>query len=316
MKKLILGIDTSNYTTSVALLTLEGELIANLKSPLPVKSGECGLRQSDAVFAHIKNIPHLMQKVNSYLNDAKIVCVGVSEKPRNIEGSYMPCFLSGISVAEGIANTLNIPLYRFSHQCGHIMAVLYSADKLELKKDTFLAFHISGGTTEMLCVSPKEYGFNAELTGGTADLNAGQVIDRVGVYLGLNFPCGIELEKLALEYKGKLPSKKPIVRDMRLNLSGLENMAKDLYMKSNDKSLVSAFVLEYIYRGISLLADEYIEKFGECDIVFAGGVMSNSIIREKLKEKYKAHFATPTLSADNAVGISALARERYLTENK
>lgn len=316
MKKLILGIDTSNYTTSVALLTLYGELIASLKSPLPVKAGECGLRQSDAVFAHIKNIPHLMQRVNEYLNDAKIICVGVSERPRNVEGSYMPCFLSGVSVAEGIANTLNVPLYRFSHQCGHIMAALYSSDRPELKKDTFLAFHISGGTTEMLRVSPKEYGFNAELIGGTADLNAGQVIDRVGVYLGLSFPCGAELERLALSFEGKLQGKKPVIRDMKINLSGLENMAKDLYIKTNDKALVSAFVLDYIYRGISLLADAYIEKFGDTEIVFAGGVMSNSIIKEKLSKKYKANFAIPALSADNAVGIAVLAKERYLTENK
>lgn len=316
MKELILGIDTSNYTTSAALFTTEGELIANLKCPLPVKGGECGLRQSDAVFAHIKNIPQLMQRVNTYLSDAKIVCVGVSEKPRNVDGSYMPCFLSGVSVAEGISAVLGVPLYKFSHQCGHIMAALYSSSCMELKKDAFLAFHISGGTTEMLRVLPKEYGFCAELVGGTADLNAGQVIDRIGVYLGLNFPAGAELERLALSFDGKLPNKKPVMREMKINLSGLENMAKDLYLKTEDKSLVAAFAFDYIYRGISLLADAYIEEYGDTDIVFAGGVMSNSIIKEKLSKKYKAHFAVPALSADNAVGIAVLARERYFSENR
>lgn len=314
MRELVLGIDTSNYTTSIALLTVEGELIANLKAPLPVKAGECGLRQSDAVFAHIKNIPSLMQLMNKYLDNSRIVCVGVSEKPRNIDGSYMPCFLSGVSVAEGIANSLSVPLYRFSHQCGHIMAALYSSGSMELKKDKFLAFHISGGTTEMLSITPKDYGFSAELVGGTADLNAGQVIDRVGVHLGLNFPCGSELEGLAVSYIGKIPSKKLTIRDMKINLSGLENMAKDLYSKTGDKSLVAAFVLDYVYRGISLLAEAYIEKFGDTEIVFAGGVMSNSIIKEKLSKKYRAHFAAPQLSSDNAVGISVLARERFILE--
>ncbi len=316
MRELILGIDTSNYTTSMALVSVSGELLANLKAPLPVKEGECGLRQSDAVFAHIKNIPTLTDRLREYLIDAKIVAVGVSEKPRNQEGSYMPCFLSGLSVAEGISAALGVPLYKFSHQCGHIMAALYSSDSLELIKKSFLAFHISGGTTEMLRVRPAEYGFNAELVGGTADLNAGQLIDRIGVYLGLNFPAGPALEELAKACKDKIPGKKPVIKDMRINLSGLENMAKDLYSKTGNKSLTSAFTLEYIYRGISLLADAYIEKYGVCDIVFAGGVMSNSIIKEKLMAKYKSHFAKPQLSSDNAVGIAVLAKERYFLENK
>ena len=131
-REVILGIDTSNYTTSVAIMSIDGELIANIKRPLPVKVGERGLRQSDAVFAHIKNIPSAMEEARSYLDGATVVAVGVSERPRNVEGSYMPCFLTGVAVAESVATATGVPLYRFSHQCGHIMAALYSSGRTNL----------------------------------------------------------------------------------------------------------------------------------------------------------------------------------------
>ena len=207
-RKIILGIDTSNYTTSVALMYEDGELIANIKRPLPVSEGERGLRQSEAVFAHVKNMPSAMEEVRECLGGKSPSAVGVSARPRNVDGSYMPCFLSGVAVAEGIASSLGVPLYRFSHQCGHVMAALYSSSSEELMKDEFAAFHVSGGTTELLIVKGGESGFDARLVGGTKDLNAGQIIDRIGVFLGMPFPAGPHLERAALEYNGKIPSKK------------------------------------------------------------------------------------------------------------
>ena len=161
-RKIVIGIDTSNYTTSVALMYSDGELIANIKRPLPVKPGERGLRQSDAVFAHVKNIPSAMREAREYL-DGRIPCaVGVSSRPRNVDGSYMPCFLSGVSVAESSCATCGAELYSFSHQCGHIMAALYSSNKLEyLDGREFSAFHVSGGTTEMLRVRASSHGFSS-----------------------------------------------------------------------------------------------------------------------------------------------------------
>ncbi len=312
MKKLIVGIDTSNYTTSLCIMSEDGELIANLKRPLPVKAGERGLRQSDVVFAHIKNIPDLMCEARPYLRDSKILCVGVSERPRNIDGSYMPCFLSGVAAAESISCALGVPLYRFSHQCGHIMAALYSAGKTEeLSNVPFAAFHVSGGTTEMLRVSLSGDGFSAELLGGTADLNAGQVIDRVGVAMGLSFPAGRELEALALLNTKKIPKRLPKLNGLSLNLSGLENMAIRIYEDTSDKSLVAAFVFDYIGRGLLLLAEAFTEKYGDTPFVFAGGVMSNSIIKRMLSEKLTAYFAEPAMSADNAVGIACLALRKF-----
>ena len=310
--KIVIGIDTSNYTTSVAIMDIDGKLLANLKSPLPVKSGECGLRQSDAVFAHVKNIPEIMQRAREFIDDSEIVAIGVSSRPRNVEGSYMPCFLTGVAVAESLSSTLGVPLYSFSHQCGHIMAALYSSDRFDLLDGRrFAAFHVSGGTTEMLSVSACEGGFVSELIGGTADLNAGQVIDRAGVMMGLVFPAGPHIERLALSNSSPIPSKKPKIKEFKINLSGLENLAKDLYEKTDDRSLVSAFVLSYVGKGLIMLADAYEERFGKSDFVFAGGVMCNSIIKRMLSQGRKASFAEPLMSADNAVGIAALTLRAY-----
>ena len=311
-RKIILGIDTSNYTTSVALMYDDGELIANIKRPLAVSEGERGLRQSEAVFSHIKNIPSAMEEAREYLAGRSPSAVGVSARPRNVDGSYMPCFLSGVAVAEGIASSLGAPIYKFSHQCGHIMAALYSSGSEELLKGQFAAFHVSGGTTELLSVRGGELGFDAELVGGTKDLNAGQIIDRIGVFLGMPFPAGPHLERAALEYTGKIPSKKVSVDGTYANLSGLENMAHKLYEQSGDVSETAAFVFEYIGNAIVRMCENYTLEYGEMPFVFAGGVMCNSIIKRKLSERFDARFAEPMMSADNAVGIAELTRLRFL----
>jgi N6-L-threonylcarbamoyladenine synthase len=306
--KIIIGIDTSNYTTSVSLISLDGEVIANVKRPLPVKEGERGLRQSEAVFAHIKNLPSAMGEVREVLAGRVPVAVGVSERPRNLDGSYMPCFLAGVSAAESISATLNIPLYKYSHQCGHVMAAIHSSGASDLLSgEDFVAFHVSGGTTEMLKVRAVDSGFSSELIGGTQDLNAGQVIDRIGVLMGLPFPCGVHMEKLALENREKIPSRKPKLQGLEVSLSGLENMAAKLYKDTDDKKLTSAFVFDYIGKALFSLAEKYEEEFGKTKFLFAGGVMSNSVIKNMLSKKFSARFAEPALSSDNAVGIAILA---------
>lgn len=311
-ESVILAFDTSNYTTSVAIMNTDGKLIANLKKMLPVKTGERGLRQSEALFHHTVNIPELMRQAEVYLADKKIIAVGVSDKPRNQEGSYMPCFLAGLSAASAISSSQKIPLYRFSHQCGHIMAALYSSDRVDISSREFAAFHISGGTTELVRAVSTDAGFNVNIVMDTADLNAGQVIDRVGVHMGLAFPAGPELEKLAKLNDKKIPRKKISISSNGINLSGLENMAVSLYKDTNDSSLTAAFVFDYLGRAISAMCEKYTELYGKSTFIFAGGVMCNSIIRRMLSSSYEAYFAEPAMSADNAVGIAALALRAHL----
>lgn len=310
-----LGIDTSNYTTSLALVGEEGELYANLKAPLNVASGERGLRQSDALFLHTKNFPDLFDRLGEVIseNDLQIIAVGVSTRPRNQEGSYMPCFLAGKSASHAISATSSLPLLEFSHQCGHIAAAIYSASVPELfEADKIGAFHVSGGTTELLLARPVKEGFCAEIVGGSLDLNAGQAIDRIGVKMGFTFPCGAHLERAALENLKKIPKSKISLRDGFFNLSGIENKATALFEETEDAKLVSAYTLDFVGRSIVAASLDFIEKQGEIPMVFAGGVMSNSIIKAMIRKAIpQAYFAEPALSADNAVGIAVLTRRSF-----
>ncbi len=311
-KKIYLGIDTSNYTTSVAACDESGKVIANIKKMLDVKEGEKGLRQSDAVFSHIKNFAEIASPVREEIGEFEISAVGVSTVPRDTEGSYMPCFLSGKAVAEMIAATHNVPISYFSHQAGHIMAALHSSGAIdELMLNPFVAFHVSGGTTEALYVVPDDNSFDVEIIADTADISAGQAIDRAGVMMGLKFPCGKELEVLANGYNGKLPKAKICVKDAKCNLSGLENLSQKLYKETNDKAYVSAYVLNFVAQTLVALTEQIREKYPEIPIIYAGGVMSNKFLKSKLSAFDKTYFAEPQFSADNAAGIAILTQRKY-----
>ncbi len=301
-----LGIDTSNYTTSVALYNSETREIISKKKLLPVKPGEKGVRQSDAVFHHTVQLPELMKELFDG-NKYEISGIGVSVKPCNEDKSYMPCFLSGVSVAVSLSEAMKVPLYRFSHQDGHIMAALYSADKTELIKDSFLAFHISGGTSQALLVESHDKYFTTKIVSDSLDLKAGQAVDRVGVSLGLSFPCGPELEKLALKSEKNFNKIKVFRRDGCFSLSGVENKCKKMLDDGESPEDISLFCLNYIYSAIDDTVSELIQCYGDLPIVFSGGVMSNSIIRSNLQRKYNSFFAEPYYSSDNACGIAILA---------
>ncbi len=306
----ILGIDTSNYTTSAALYdTVSGE-IKQEKLLLPVKNGELGLRQSDAVFHHTKQLPIVIGKL--FDNSARVPeAVGVSVRPRNIDGSYMPCFLCGEGLAEAISAVNRVPLYKTSHQIGHILAALYSAKKLELVSEKFIAFHVSGGTTDCLLVQPDEENIlNITEIGTSLDLKAGQAVDRTGVMLGLQFPCGKQLEELA-EKSGKQFKIKPVLKDGSCCLSGVENKCRKMLADGENPEDIAMFCLQYIYsaiRGMTLYA---LEKCGSVPVVFAGGVMSNKIIRKQLESEFSAYFAEPEFSCDNGAGTAVFAALKF-----
>ena len=302
----ILGIDTSNYTTSAALYdTVSGE-IKQEKLLLPVKSGELGLRQSDAVFHHTKQLPIVISRLFDGSEQVP-EAVGVSVRPRNIDGSYMPCFLCGEGLAESISAVNRIPLYKTSHQIGHILAALYSAKKLELVGERVIAFHVSGGTTDCLLVQPDEDNILKITEIGTSlDLKAGQAVDRTGVMLGLQFPCGKQLEMLA-EKSGKQFKIKSVLKDGSCCLSGVENKCRKMLEDGISPEDTAMFCLQYIYssiRGMTLYA---LGKYGNLPIVFAGGVMSNKIIRKRLESEFSAYFAEPEFSCDNAAGTAVFA---------
>ena len=300
---LYLGIDTSNYTTSAALF--DGSLVLeNRKLPLPVPQGEKGLRQSDAVFHHTRQLPELLAPL---LSGQKLSAIGVSVSPRDAEGSYMPCFLVGKGQAHVLGAALGVPVREYSHQQGHIAAALYSAGRLELLRETLIAFHVSGGTTEAVLITPGGMtGPQIKLLAQSLDLKAGQLIDRVGVALGLDFPCGPALERLAQ----KAPRPKgirPSVRGADVSLSGVENQCMAKLRQGEAPETVARFCIQSVLAALEARCRALLKEFGPLPILFSGGVSGNSLLREELGSSFGGIFAAPEFSSDNGAGLAVLA---------
>ena len=314
MKNYFLGVDTSNYTTSLSLVC-DGEVIANVRRLLPVKEGEKGLRQSDAVFLHTKALPELSKELfTEYkISDGRLLAVGVSSKPRDAEGSYMPCFLSGYSYASAIAHSHNIPMFTFSHQSGHICAGIYSSGREFSFFDElpFISYHVSGGTSEALYTVFNGETYLCKIVGGTNDASCGQIVDRTGVMMGLCFPCGKELDAMAQSSSKKLAATVS-AKEGYFSMSGLENKVKKFISDGEKNEDIAMFVFKSIASAIKKSSIALREVYGTRPILYAGGVMSNSIIREELSHLPDVYFASPSLSCDNACGTALLAYKKYM----
>ena len=298
-----IGFDTSNYTTSIAYYNgVDG---VNSSRLLPVKKGELGLRQSDAVFHHIQSLPELSGRLFSDLNISSVTAVGVSTRPRAVEGSYMPCFTVGYSHAKLLSDSLHKPLYSFSHQQGHVAASLWSAGRMDLMEQPHLAWHISGGTTELLLVEPSDKCVMCTRIGGTTDISAGQLIDRTAQMLQLPFPGGKHLDTLSKEavckdfYRVKC-------KNLSFSLSGMENKTREYFDKCNDPVETAGFALRCICYTVSQITQQAIKAYPGLEVVFSGGVSSNSMLREQLVTVSPV-FAKPEFSTDNAMGIAILS---------
>ncbi len=311
-----IAFDTSNYTTSVAVLK-DGTLYSERRI-LPVKKGERGLRQSDAVFLHTKALHEITDIVMNRCGGADIAAVGYSDRPRNVDGSYMPCFLVGENAAKTLASVLGVHAYAFSHQEGHIRAGVYSCGAPEAFNGDFLFFHVSGGTTELLHVTPKGAGYCAGIVAETGDISVGQLVDRTGVLLGTGFPAGGELEAAAKSFNGEPDADlriKPVLRGGTLNLSGFENKVKSAIEKGVPKEEIAFAVLRFSADALMAATEYAKEKYGDMPILFAGGVMRNEYIRSRL-EADKSFFASIEFSSDNAAGTVLLTRDRHMNGDK
>ncbi len=296
----VLGFDTSNYTTSVAVF--DGERGLNVSRLLDVEQGALGLRQSDALFAHIKRLPELTDRLFSDLGHGEITAVGVSSRPRAVEGSYMPCFLAGLSQARVLGTVLGVPVYEFSHQQGHIAASLFSSEHMELMSAPHLAWHLSGGTTELLYITPEGVGVHAEKIGGTTDISAGQLIDRTGKLLGLPFPSGKEIDRLSREATGT-DRFRVKVHGAEFSLSGVQNKVEAYHKDAPCET--AAYALRCLIGAIVEATKQALQVYPECKVVFAGGVASNSMLREVCKG-LPAIFCPPQYATDNALGTAVL----------
>ncbi len=306
MMRAFLGIDTSNYTTSAALYLAAENLVIQKKQLLPVRDGSIGLRQGDAVFHHVQQLGNLISSLRRECG-APIAAVGVSVKPRNIEGSYMPCFLVGKMAAQTIGAALQVPVLEFSHQDGHIMAALYGAEVMQWANKEFIGFHFSGGTSECLWVRHGiEKPFDIRLEATSLDLKAGQAIDRIGVRMGLPFPAGRYIENFALQ-SSRTFKIRPAFKGENCCFSGLENQCTAMLERGESKEDTAKFCLDYIGAVVDKMTSDALKRHPGANVLYAGGVMSNSLLRKKLKQQYNGYFAPPEFSADNAAGVAILA---------
>ena len=296
-----IGFDTSNYTTSIAWF--DGTEGVNCSKLLPVREGQLGLRQSDALFAHIKSLPELSGRLFSNVQAQQIAAVGVSTRPRAVEGSYMPCFLAGIAQASSLSACLHVPMIEVSHQQGHIAAALWSAGRMDLMDKPHLAWHLSGGTTELLLVRPEGRNVCAERIGGTTDISAGQLIDRTGQLLSLPFPSGKHLDALSTGAQDRAFFRVKC-KNSEFSLSGVQNKVEQ-YSSDHAPQETAAYALRCVCAAVHLATEQALQAYPGLEVVFSGGVASNSMLRSRLADLNPV-FAQPQYSTDNAMGVAIL----------
>lgn len=312
---MILGIDTSCYTTSLALIDTDGRLLKDCRRLLHVDDGACGISQSQGFFLHNNQLPQLLAELFQDISPKELKGLAVSVKPRPQEGSYMPVFRAGENIAKIIRLALDIPLFETTHQEGHLAAAIWSNQNTEELGEDFLALHISGGTSELMKAKKVKAGFEIA-TLSNSDLACGQYIDRVGVALGLPFPAGPHLEKLALECQGTDLTLPVAVRGIEFSFSGPEAAAGRLINKGVDHRELAFAVFVSIGEALAKVIANAMNDTGLKKVLIAGGVASNTIIRSLLEHKIKnggkIFLSLPEYAKDNAVGVAVLGREKLL----
>lgn len=323
---MILGIDTSCYTTSVAIMDMEGRLICDARRPLTVEKGGVGLRQSEAVFAHNRNLPEALAEAFGRCPAAQLSAIAVSSRPRPINGSYMPVFTAGTGYARVLAAALNLPLYAFSHQEGHLAAALWSAGLTW--REPFLALHLSGGTGEILQVTPcsltsqSSLGFprpDGETPSpaydivaiGDTDLPPGQFVDRVGVALGFPFPAGAALDQLAATATRRDFRLSGSVKSTHISFSGPESAAQRAVISGVEHAQIAAAVFDNIGKSVQKAICAARQEYDIEKVLLMGGVAASRNLRRYLSRD-TVNFAASRFCGDNAVGLAALAKNMEL----
>lgn len=303
---LCVAFDTSNYTTSAAWW--DGREGRNESRILDVPQGALGLRQSDALFLHIRRLPEIVAQLLTDRGDllqAKVVAA--SSRPRETEDSYMPCFLAGVCEAKTLASALGAEYMEFSHQQGHLAAAAWSAGREELLEQPFLAWHLSGGTTELLLVKPENGAPHAEKVGGTTDISAGQLLDRTGVLLGLPFPAGKYVDELSYQ-ADRAECFRVKLNGLYFSLSGMENKVKALWEAGKKEANIARFAVDTVVGAVRRATEAAQKEYPGLPVLCSGGVASNSALRSALPD---AVFALPYYSRDNAMGVAVLARRAW-----
>ena len=317
MKAAVLGFDTSNYRTSVAMVSEDGQILLNERELLRVPDGARGLRQSEAVFAQTRQLRSCEAGLRQAVRDARIGAVAASVRPRDGEDSYMPVFQVGYTAGATLAAAMNVPFFETTHQRGHLAAACFGTGLQNA--ESFLALHLSGGTTDLMSLQ----GERLETLGTSGDLHAGQLVDRIGVAMGLPFPAGEALEQLALRGKSEGRLGKNVEKDRIIcHFSGAETRAirwiQENTLSGED---IAREIYDLLSRTVAAMLKAGMEKTGQRDALIAGGVASSGLLRQMLTERMKKEcrelrltFGRPELSGDNAVGVALLGWKALRSE--
>jgi N6-L-threonylcarbamoyladenine synthase len=318
-RKYIVGVDTSNYTTSVAAVDQNGHILFDQRMPIEVREGEKGIRQNEALFQHMQNVPDLTERLFLDLDPDDMLAAAASDRPRPLLSSYMPVFKAGLCFGKIMSQMKRLPYYKFSHQEGHIEAVRHQSVLAE--SNSFIAFHLSGGTSEILNVHINDDCYNIDIIGGTSDISFGQLLDRIGADLSIPFPSGASMDRMALAYSGSQSEiiKPVFLHDLNFNLSGMETQCLKLVRESTDSDKIIYTVFDNIASALCKICDRAIEQTGSNEIIFAGGVSASIFIRKRLESYFNARkaiivFGDPKLASDNAVGTALLGWKRLHKE--
>jgi len=311
-----IGIDTSNYTTSLCAIDDEGIIVWEDRRVLEVKPGERGLMQSAALFQHVTILPSLLERLRDSIPTQSIDCVGVSTRPRASAGSYMPVFLAGALCARAMAagGGSSVPVIETSHQSGHIAAGLATAPMSVETGESFVVLHLSGGTTDVLHAKRAGHDYALEVLAQSLDLHVGQFVDRVGVMLGLPFPCGPHLETMAKQYTGELSSLPSSLRAGSPSFAGPLSAAQRLYASGVSREAVAMATLRVVANSVEKMIRVAWERVGFCRVLLVGGVASNQLLRTRLQERLgpragQLFVCEPKYSSDNAFGVALIARD-------
>jgi len=217
----------------------------------------------------------------------------------------MPCFMVGYTHAKMLSDLLKVPLVEVSHQQGHVAASLWSAGAMELMDQPHLAWHLSGGTTELLLVEPEGKNVICTKIGGTTDISAGQLIDRTGQLLQLPFPSGKHLDVLSKEASMKETFKVKCA-NMEFSLSGVQNKVQQFHAKHENSTETAAYALRCVAKAVYLATEQALKAYPGLRVVFSGGVASNTMLRDVIAPLNPV-LSQPQFSTDNAMGVAVLA---------
>lgn len=316
--RLTLGIETSCDETAVAILQGDDNLLANsVYSQAGIHAQYGGVVPEVASRNHLSKLPYI---VSDALTEAEVSLSDISLVAATYGPGLVGPLLVGLSYGKGVAYGLRVPFIGVNHLEGHIFTHRLSAPEIGAP---FMALVVSGGHTSLVDV--KAYG-QYQLVGSTVDDAAGEALDKIGKMIGLSYPAGAEIDRIALEGN---PEAIPFPRPM-LGLSGFDFSFSGLktsvlyHLRKHPRERHEDIAASVLASVVDILVGKSIEaarRFHRNHLAVVGGVAANSHLRAALMDAgaergIDVSFPPLDLCTDNAAMIAAVGAYRHFTLNE